>query len=660
MAAQRADLAALARSSASLTRRVRLVLGLIWACSPAIAMSMTVLAIAAGLSPTVSAWLTRAILDDLVPPTTGTPRPGSHDAGGHALALTQPSTGHILVLAIVLGAAGLAAAIMPNAQRYIESQLRRELDLVMRDRTYRAINAFPGLSRFESPAFQDKIRMIQQTSQNAPSLLVNSGLNMVQSAITAVGFFAALFVISQVLSIIVIVTSIPALIAQVFMSQRRAGVEWLTTPAKRRELHYGNLLSEGRAAKEVRLFGLGDFLRGRMLGETRSANRQRRAADVRTLRVQGSLEVLSAVVAGAGLIWAVRQAARGELSIGDVSLFVMAVVGAQRGVSTMVAGFADVYQQLIQIGHYEDVVSAEPDLPLAARPACLPALREGIELRDVWFRYDPGHPWVLKGVSLRMPFGKTVALIGLNGAGKSTLVKLLCRFYDPCRGGVYWDGVDVREVAPAQLRERVGTVFQDYMSYELTAAENIGVGDLNRLGDPERIRDAAARADVDDVLSRLPDGYDTMLSRVFTSAKDKADPATGVFLSGGQWQRLALARGLMRNDRDLLILDEPSAGLDAEAEHALHKRLSAMRAGRTSLLISHRLGSVRDADLIYVLSDGRIVEQGSHAELMTARGEYHRLFMLQASGYDEEAEPPGQRVLRTAGMPGIGGRVELT
>lgn len=604
---------------------------------------MMVLAVAAGLSPAVSAWLTRAILDDLVPQARGASRPGSHAAGGPALALAQPGTGHLLVLAIGLGIAGLAAAVMPNAQRYIESQLRRELELLMRDRTYRVINSFPGLSRFESPAFHDKIKMIQQTSQNAPSLLVSSGLSMTQSAITAVGFFVTLFVISPALSVIVIVTSVPALIAQVFMSRQRAGVEWLTTPAKRREFLYGNLLSDGRAAKEVRLFGLGDFLRGRMLNETHSANRQRRAADLRTLRVEGSLEVLSAVVAGAGLIWAVRQAARGELSVGDVSMFIMAVAGAQRGVSTMVAGLADVYQQLIQIGHYEDVISAEPDLPLAACPAGLPALRGGIEFRDVWFRYDPGHPWVLKGVSLRIPFGKTAALIGLNGAGKSTLVKLVCRFYDPDRGGIYWDGVDIRDVAPAELREQIGTVFQDYMTYELTAAENIGVGDLNHLGDCERIRAAATRAGADDTLSRLPRGYGTMLSRIFTSAMDKTDPATGVFLSGGQWQRIALARGLMRSDRDLLILDEPSAGLDAEAEHALHKRLSAMRAGQTSLLISHRLGSVRDADLIYVLSGGSIVEHGSHAELMAARGEYHRLFLLQASGYENEADSRAAR-----------------
>jgi ATP-binding cassette subfamily B protein len=224
-------------------------------------------------------------------------------------------------------------------------------------------------------------------------------------------------------------------------------------------------------------------------------------------------------------------------------------------------------------------------------------------------------------------------LVGLNGAGKSTLVKLLCRFYDPDRGRILWDGTDLREIDPAELRERLSVVFQDYATYDLTAAENIGMGDLARLGDHGPVREAAEHAGADAAISRLPQGYDTLLSRMFLPAANQESPETGVVLSGGQWQRLALARGLMRADRDLLILDEPSSGLDAEAEHAIQRELRDLRAGRASVLISHRLSSVRDARAIYVLSGGRVAEQGTHEELMAAGGEYRRLFMLQASGY---------------------------
>jgi ATP-binding cassette subfamily B protein len=284
-------------------------------------------------------------------------------------------------------------------------------------------------------------------------------------------------------------------------------------------------------------------------------------------------------------------------------------------------------------GHYRDVVMAAPDLPIAAEPQEAPALLTGVEFRDVWFRYGPDSPWALRGVSLLLPAGKSVGLVGLNGAGKSTLVKLLCRLYDPEAGGIYWDGIDIRDLDLATLRNRVGAIFQDYMAYDLTAAENVGLGDVTQLADLTRIRAAAALAGVDQVLAELPRGYETLLSRIFFDNADRDDPATGVVLSGGQWQRVALARGLMRAGRDLLILDEPTSGLDAEGEFAVHQRLRDARGGRASVLISHRLGTIKDADMIYVMAGGVIVESGRHDQLMAAGGEYHRLFLLQASAY---------------------------
>jgi ATP-binding cassette subfamily B protein len=215
------------------------------------------------------------------------------------------------------------------------------------------------------------------------------------------------------------------------------------------------------------------------------------------------------------------------------------------------------------------------------------------------------------------------------------LVKLLCRFYDPTRGAILWDGVDLRDIPVADLRRRMATVFQDFMAYDLTAAENIAVGDLTALDDPARVADAARRAGCDATLTALPAGYATMLSRTFDPMYGE-DPTSGVLLSGGQWQRVAIARALLRDDADLLVLDEPSSGLDAEAEHEIHQRLGEHRRGRTSLLISHRLSTVRDAGTIAVLDGGTIVERGSHAALMAEGGLYARLFSLQASGYREE------------------------
>jgi ATP-binding cassette, subfamily B, bacterial len=589
-------------------------------------LASALLVTVSGTTPAATAWLQRAILNGLVPAGPG---------------------GHLIILAAALGGVGLISATVPYARRSIEAEMRLRLGLLVQDNLYRSINSFPGLSRFESPRFADKLQLVQQVASSTASSFVTSVLSAGQALITAATLSTTLYVISPAMAGLVALSAVPAVWAQARNSGRQADLAWRASPASRRQVFYARLLFDQAAVKEVRLFGLGDFLRGRMLAELRSIHRGQRALDRQTLRVQSSLALLSSLIAAGGLIWVVWQAAGGRLPIGDVTMFAIAIIGVQGSISGLITSLAQIAQSMLLFGHYDDLVSIGPDLPLAERPRPLPALREGIELRDVWFRYDDEHPWVLRGLSLFIPCGGSAAVVGLNGAGKSTLVKLLCRFYDPARGSIRWDGTDIRDVAPAELRQRMGTVFQDYMCYDLTAAENIGMGDLARLGDYRRIREAAELAGADAAISRLPQGYDNLLSRMFAGA-DGEDPETGVILSGGQWQRLALARGLMRADRDLLILDEPSSGLDAEAEYAVHQRLRGLGAGRTSLLISHRLSSVRDASVIYVLSGGQVTEQGTHDELMAADGEYQRLFTLQANGYQPSDHQKG-----TQGPPGV-------
>jgi ATP-binding cassette subfamily B protein len=275
-----------------------------------------------------------------------------------------------------------------------------------------------------------------------------------------------------------------------------------------------------------------------------------------------------------------------------------------------------------------DVVEAQPDL--LDGKIDVSELRRGIDVRDLWFRYDDTAPWVLRGVTFTIPAGRSVGLVGANGAGKTTLVKLLLRLYEPTQGQITWNGVELQHMCATQLRQQVRVTSQDFVAFDLSAAENVGLGDLDHLDDRERIRAAAALAQVDRALDQLPVGYDTLLSRVHTDELGRA----GTTLSGGEWQKVAIARALMRSEATLLILDEPSSGLDAEAEHEIHLAL-ADHQPYTKLLISHRLNAIRDADVILVLSGGKITEQGTHEELLKIDGEYARLFGLQATGYKE-------------------------
>ncbi|KJK45081.1 ABC transporter [Lentzea aerocolonigenes] len=588
-------------------RNALAALALPFRATPLVAGVTLALTVFAGAAPAGGAWLTMLLVDSL---TSGTASPGR----AAFLAVASALAGGLAIALLYLGG-------------HLGEVVQQRVAVTVESRLFQRIATLPGLRQLEDPAFHDRLRLAEQAAQEAPGTISQFTQEVVRSVVLLASFAGALLVVWPPMTLLLLASVVTAVFARLATARREAATEEAWVATDRRRLFYRALLTDVRAAKEIRLFGLGGLLHSRMVSSLETVSGARLAAARRGTLVQSGLALLGAVVAGAGTVVVAVNVVSGRSSVGDLVLFLGAVAGVQTGLSGVVLQLGEAGRAVRLFGHYLDVLDTRDDLASGRETPAAAA----IELRDVWFRYAEDGPWVLRGVNLTIPAGAAVGLVGVNGAGKSTLVKLLCRFYDPQRGTITWGGTDIRSLDLAELRRRIGVVFQEFMAYDLTAAENIGIGQVSSRDDRAQIVAAASVAQISGVLEALPDGYDTVLSRTHADS----DERTGVTLSGGQWQRVALARCLMRTDASLMILDEPTSGLDAEGEHRVHDTLRLHAEGRTRLLISHRLSALRGADLIVTLVAGQISECGSHDELMDADGEYARLFRLQANGYQD-------------------------
>lgn len=480
------------------------------------------------------------------------------------------------------------------------------------------------LQYYEDPVFYDSMQNARMRADNSALAIVTSISQVVQQLITLVSLVALLVSFSPWLAVVVILAAIPNFLSNSRFAEMSFRALTRRAPESRL-LHYIEmLLTSNESIKEIKLFGLGEALKNRYLTLSTQFLEEDRAIARKNTFASLAWGMLSNLAYYGSYVWVIVRTISQAITLGDMTMFLTVFRQSQSAVQQLLRNFSQLYENNLYLDNLIDFLEVKPALLSKEDAVEAPErIEKGIRFENVSFKYPGSERYVLKNINLFIGAGESIALVGLNGAGKTTLIKLLTRLYDPTEGQITLDGIDLRDIDLKSLHQRFGVIFQDYVRYQFSVRENIGFGQIEDLDQQERIEAAADKGGADAVVAELPDGYDTVLGRRWNKGQE---------LSGGQWQKIALSRAFMRK-AEVLILDEPTSALDAEAEYEIFLRFRELMHGRIAVLISHRFSTVRMADRIVVLSEGRIAELGSHQELMMHNQAYAHLFNLQAEGY---------------------------
>lgn len=645
-----------------------------------------------GLMPLGQMWITKLIIDKLTA-SLSNPSPMQPFALPWGSMMLPANTAEYVPLLALMALIDLVTSAISPTLRLAQHQLGDCLSRDIKVRIMNKVNSQPDITMFENPKFHDLLARAEDESSYRPLQMLMYLTDMCQTIVGVLSMIAVLMAFQPVLTSIVLMLSLPQLFIQFRNHYESWNIQSSEVPEVRRMRYYSHIVTNNRDAKEIRLFGLGEFFL--KLYKEKFAEFQERHSKMRVVHWRRNmiLSILSAVAYAGSYAFIALSALAGAITLGSLTLYAGAISSISGYLYSLIWSVAMLYEGNLFVNHLFEFLDLPQamNLPAPQEAQVIKApLKEGIEFKNVQFQYPDSERMVLTDLTFTMKAGQTVALVGENGAGKTTLVKLLARLYDPTAGEITADGINLKNCDLPAWRNLIAVTFQDFCRYHMTAQENIGIGELNQLSDSEAVAAAARRGGADSVIERLPDGYNTTLGRYFRSEDQGAE------LSGGEWQKVALSRAFMRsrngsgnkdgerdttnggddnsggcdtttiggdsngeggkgskktscangknneveaddqryfNDAQVLILDEPTAALDAQAEHDIYMRFKELTAGKTTLLISHRFSTVKMAELILLLEEGTIKEQGSHEELMVLNGTYARLYNMQADRY---------------------------